>query len=114
MKKLNSTIEQYGRKAIIRGYVNNLQEYLIKAKDLNDEFVSVIPENEYETALDWYEEQLERVQEAKLEANAHLDERAEESSSGLSSVKLSVNKTSTSARSSQAAVIREKNDLSRN
>ena len=28
LKKLESTIEQYGRKAIIRGYVNNLQEYL--------------------------------------------------------------------------------------
>ena len=106
LKKLDSTIEQYGRKAIIRGYVNNLQEYLMEAKDLNDELVSVIPEIEHETALDWYEEQLERVQEAKLMANAHLDERAEESSSGLSSVKLS--KTSTSARSSQAAEIRAK------
>ena len=68
--------------------------------------LSLSPEIEHETALDWYEEQLERVQEAKLMANAHLDERAEESSSGLSSVKLS--KTSTSARSSQAAEIRAK------
>ena len=106
LKKLDSTIEQYGRKAIIRGYVNNLQEYLMEAKDFNDELVSVSPEIEHETALDWYEEQLERVQEAKLMANAHLDERTEESSSGLSSVKLS--KTSTSARSSQAAEIRAK------
>ena len=56
LKRLDSTIEQYGRKAIIRGYVSNLQEYLIEAKDLNDELVSVIPENEHETALDWYEE----------------------------------------------------------
>ena len=87
LKKLDSTIAQYGRKAIIRGYVNNLQEYLIEAKDLNDELVSVIPENEHETVLNWYEEQLERIQEAKLEANAHLDKRVEESSSGLSSVK---------------------------
>ena len=106
LKKLDSTIEQYGGKAIIRGYVNNLQEYLMEAKDLNDELVSGSPEIEHETALDWYEEQLERVQEAKLMANAHLDERAEESSSGLSSVKVS--KTSTSARSSQAAEIRAK------
>ena len=43
LKKFDSTVEQYGRKAIIRGYVNNLQEYLIEAKDLNDELVSVIP-----------------------------------------------------------------------
>ena len=108
LKKLDSTIEQYGRKAIIRGYVNNLQEYLKEAKDLNDELISVIPEKEHETALNWYEEQLERVQEAKLGANAHLDERAEESSSGLSSVKVSLSKTSTTARSSQVAAIRAK------
>ena len=85
-----------------------MQEYLIEAKGLNDELVSVIPENEHETALDWYEEELERVQEAKLVANAHLDERAEKSSSGLSSVKLSLGKTSSTARSSQAAEIRAK------
>ena len=108
LKKLESTIEQYGRRAIIRGYVNNLQEYLNEAKYLNVELVSLIPENEHETALDWYEEQLKRVQKAKLEANAHLEERAEESSSGLSSVKLSLNKTSTMARSSQAAETRAK------
>ena len=108
LKKLDSTVEQYGQKAIIRGYVNNLQEYLIEGKDLNDELVSVIPENEHETALDWYEEQLERVEKAKLEAIAHLDERAEESSSGLSSVKLRASKTYISAGSSQAAKIRAK------
>ena len=28
LKKLDSTIEQYGWKAIIHGYVSNLQEYL--------------------------------------------------------------------------------------
>ncbi|XP_068690821.1 tropomyosin Mac r 1.0101-like [Montipora foliosa] len=108
LKKLDSTIAQYGRKAIIRGYVNNLQEYLIEAKDLNDELVFVIPENEHEIVLNWYEEQLERIQEAKLEANAHLDDRVEESSNGLSSVKLSLSKTSTTARSSQTAEIRAK------
>ena len=108
LKKLDSAIEQYGQKAIIRGYVNNLQEYLIEVKDLNDELVSVIPENEHKTALDWYEEQLKRVEEVKLEANAYFDERAEESSSRLSLVKLRVSKTSISARSSQAAKIRAK------
>ena len=41
-------------------------------------------------------------------ANAHLDERAEESSSGLSSVKESLSKTSTMVRSSQVAAIRAK------
>ena len=106
LKKLESTIEQYGRKAIIRGYVNNLQEYLNEAKGLNDKLISVIPETEHEATLDWYEEQLERVEDAKLQANAHLDERAEESSSGLSSVKSC--KTSTTRTLSQAAEIRAK------
>ena len=92
LKKLESTIEQYGRKAIIRGYVNNLQEYLNEAKDLNDKLISVIPETEHE--------------DAKLQANAHLDERAEESSSGLSSVKSC--KTSTTRTLSQAAELRAK------
>ena len=67
-----------------------------------------MPEKEHETALNWYEEQLERIQEAKLGANAHFDERAEESSSGLSFVKVSLSKTSTTARSSQVAAIRAK------
>ena len=66
LKKLESTIEQYGRKAIIRRYVYNLQEYLNEAKGFNDELVSVIPENEHEAAIDWYQEELERVQEASL------------------------------------------------
>ena len=39
-------------------------------------------------------------------ANAHFDERAEESSSGLSFVEVSLSKTSTTARSSQVATIR--------
>ena len=49
-----------------------MQEYLKEAKDLSDELISVIPEKEHETALNWYEEQLERIQEAKLGANAPL------------------------------------------
>jgi len=56
-------------------------------KGLNDELVSVIPENEHEAARDWYEEQLNRVKDAKLQANAHLDNGAEDSSSRLSLVK---------------------------
>ena len=36
LKKLDSTLKQYEQKAMIPGYLRNLQEYLIKAKDLND------------------------------------------------------------------------------
>ena len=49
----------------------------------------MLPENEHENALNWYEEELERVEEAKLEAEANLEERKEESHSALSSMKLS-------------------------
>ena len=49
----------------------------------------MLPEQEHENVLNWYEEELERVQEAKLEAEAYLEERKEESYSALSSLKRS-------------------------
>ena len=88
LKKLQGTIEQYGRKSIIRGYVNILEESLNEAQVLNNQLLAMLPEQEHENALNWYEEELERVQEAKLEAEAHLEERKEESYSALSSLKL--------------------------
>ena len=89
LKKLQGTIEQYGRKSIIRGYVNILEESLNEGQVLNNQLLAMLPEQEHENALDWYEEELERVQEAKLEAEAYLEERKEESYSALSSLKLS-------------------------
>ena len=47
IKKLNSSIEQFGRKAIIRGYVHILEECINEARVLNDRLVAVIPENEH-------------------------------------------------------------------
>ena len=85
---MQGTIEQYGRKSIIRGYVKILEESLIEAQVLSNQLLAMLPENEHENALNWYEEELERVQEAKLEAEAHLEERKEESHSALSSMKL--------------------------
>ena len=89
IKKLKSFVEQFGRKAIIRGYVHILEEFINEARVLNDRLVAVIPENEHEKALTWYEVELERVQEVKLEAEAHLEQRADENVSGLSSVNVS-------------------------
>ena len=63
----------------------------------------MLPEQEHENSLNWYEEELERVQEAKLEAGAHLEERKEESYIALSSLKLS-----RSLADSQVAEIRAK------
>ena len=85
---MQGKIEQYGRKPIIRGYIKVLEELLNKAQVLSNQLLAMLPENEHENALNWYKEDLERVQEAKLEAEAHLEERKEESHSALSSMKL--------------------------
>lgn len=89
LMRLQGAIVQYGRKSIIRRYVNILEESLDEAQVLNNQLLDMLPEQEHENALNWYEEELERVQEAKLEAEVHLEERKEESYSALSSLKLS-------------------------
>ena len=89
LKKLKGTIEQYGRKFIIRDYVNILEESLNEAQVLSNQLLAMLQENEHENALNWYEEELDRVEEAKLEAGANLEERKEESHSALISMKLS-------------------------
>ena len=93
LKKIQGPIEQNGRKSIISGYVNILEESLNEAQVLNNQLLAMLPEHEHKNALSWYEEKLERVQEAKLEAEAHLEERKEESHSALSSLKLSKSST---------------------
>ena len=40
LKKLQGTIEQYGRKSIIRGYVNILEESLNEAQVLNNQLLA--------------------------------------------------------------------------
>ena len=61
----------------------------MKRQSTNNQLLAMLPEQEHENALNWYEEELERVQEAKLEAEAHLEERKDESYNALSSLKLS-------------------------
>ena len=41
LKKLQGTIEQYGRKSIIRGYVNILEESLNEAQVLNNQLLAM-------------------------------------------------------------------------
>ncbi len=62
------------KKPITRGYIYNLE-------GLHDELVKMVPDNGNEITIVWYEEQLERVEEAKLQANAHLDDQVEQNSS---------------------------------
>lgn len=65
INKLKNSIEQFGKKAIIRRFIHILEEFINEAQVLNDGLVGVIPENELEKALTWYEVELERVQGVK-------------------------------------------------
>ena len=67
LKKIQGTIGQYGRKSIIRGYVKILEESLNEPQVLSNQLLAMLPEKEHENALNWCEEELERVEEAKLE-----------------------------------------------
>ena len=56
-----------------------MEESLNAAQVLNNQLLAMLPEHERENALNWYEQELERVEEAKLEAEAHLEERKADS-----------------------------------
>ena len=56
-----------------------MEESLNAAQLLNNQLLAMLPEHERENALNWYEQELERVEEAKLEAEAHLEERKADS-----------------------------------
>ena len=51
LKKIQGTIEQYGRKSIIRGYVKILEESLNEAEVLSNQLLAMLPENEHEMPL---------------------------------------------------------------
>ena len=51
LKKIRGTIEQYGRKSIIRGYVKILEESLNEAEVLSNQLLAMLPEKEHEMLL---------------------------------------------------------------
>ena len=51
LKKIQGTIEQYGRKSIIRGYVKILEESLNEAEVLSNQLLAMLPEKEHEMLL---------------------------------------------------------------
>ena len=51
LKKIQGTIEQYGRKSINRGYVKILEESLSEALVLSNQLLAMLPENEHEMPL---------------------------------------------------------------
>ena len=107
LKKLESTVMQYGSRTIIRGYVGNLNTYLKQAEELNEQFIALIPEKEQEMARNWYEEQCERVQDSTLQAQPHLEERHDEDSS-VSVSQSGKSMACCSSSASKAAEIRAK------
>ena len=78
------------------------------AQVLDNQLLAMLPEHERENALNWYEEELERVEEAKLEAQAHLEERKEESHSALSPLKLSKSSADSHVAEIRAKMRRQK------
>ena len=81
---MQGMIEQYGRKSINRGYVEILRRVAQWSRSFKQSTVGYAPGKRTWNALKWYEDELERVKEAILEA----EERKEESHSVLSSMKL--------------------------
>ena len=51
LRKIQSTIEQYGRKSINRGYVKILEESLNEEEVLSNQLLAMLPENEHEMPL---------------------------------------------------------------
>ena len=51
LRKIQSTIEQYGRKSINRGYVKILEESLNEVEVLSNQLLAMLPENEHEMPL---------------------------------------------------------------
>ena len=51
LRKIQGTIEQYGRKSINRGYVNILEESLNEAEVLSNQPLAMLSENEHEMPL---------------------------------------------------------------
>ena len=51
LKKIQGTLEQYGRKSINRGYVKSLEESLHEALVLSNQLLAMLPENEHEMPL---------------------------------------------------------------
>ena len=51
LRKIQSTIEQYGRESINRGYVKILEESLNEEEVLSNQLLAMLPENEHEMPL---------------------------------------------------------------
>lgn len=58
---------------MIKGYVFNLNTNLKEAEELNERLINLIPEEEQDSILIWYEEQFERVQDNILQAKSVLN-----------------------------------------
>ena len=77
---------KHGVKTRIMGYVSSALDYLCQAEKLNDQILILVHEDKQEEVLMWYEEQLEKVNEAKLRAEIYFDEQKRTSPSPPGSV----------------------------
>lgn len=63
----------------------DLRSCLQQAEELNVQYLSFVPEIGHDKALEWYDFEFARVNEALDEAVVHLEERASEEASVVSS-----------------------------
>ena len=85
LKSLAALIEQCGSKTRISRIMADLRLCLQQAEELNVHFLSLVHEHEHDIVLEWYNMEFGRVNEALDEAVVHLEERASEEASVLSS-----------------------------
>ena len=84
-KSLAALIEQCGSKTRINRIMADLRLCLQRAEELNVQYLSLVHEHEHDKVLEWYDVEFGRVNEALDEAVVHLEERASEETSVLSS-----------------------------
>ena len=85
LKSLAALIEQCGSKTRINRIMADLRSCLQQAEELNVQYLSFVPEIEHDKVLEWYDFEFARVNEALDEAVVHLEERASEEASVVSS-----------------------------
>ena len=85
LKSLAPLIEQCGSKTRINRIMADLRSCLQQAEELNVQYLSFVPDIEHDKVLEWHDFEFARANEALDEVVVHLEERASEEASVVSS-----------------------------
>jgi len=86
LKNLTTLIEQCGSRTCINRIMADLRSCLQQAEELNVQYLLFVPEIEHDKVLELYDVEFDRVNEALDEAVVHLEQRAGEEKSVVSSI----------------------------